>query len=356
MSTSASISSSSLQHITVLRQEAVDALQIQAAPQAGRPDRSQGHYVDATYGRGGHSNLILSQLSSAGRLTVFDKDPEAAAHARALQDPRLHFIHDSFAALANLPDASLDGLLMDLGVSSPQIDNAERGFSFRQDGPLDMRMDSSRGLSVADWLASADVQAIADVIKEFGEERFAWTIANKIVERRQSLGPLTRTLELAQLVATVVKREPGQDPATRTFQALRIFINRELQDLETALAESLRVLKPGGRLAVISFHSLEDRRVKNFIAEHAREQFDRLAPFAAPKPLLFKSMGRIKPTAAEIAANPRSRSAVLRVAERTEQVWQPVAGQGLASGRNKKAGTGKFQKAGSGRKLAEVSA
>jgi 16S rRNA (cytosine1402-N4)-methyltransferase len=315
------------QHRTVLLREAVAALNIQGTStlalsvgqSAPASARSGGHYVDATYGRGGHSGLILSQLAVAGRLTAFDKDPEAVAHGLGLQESRLHFIHDSFAALADMPAASVDGLLLDLGVSSPQIDNAERGFSFRHDGPLDMRMDSSRGMSVADWLASAEAQAITDVIRDYGEERFAWPIAKKIVEHRETNGPLTRTLELAKLVATVVKkREPGQDPATRTFQALRIFINRELADLEAALAASLHVLKTGGRLAVISFHSLEDRRVKQFIAEHSRDGFDRNAPFAPPKPLRLHAVARIKPSAAEIATNPRSRSAVLRVAERTE--------------------------------------
>lgn len=220
--------------------------------------------------------------------------------------------------MGELPDASADGILMDLGVSSPQIDQADRGFSFRFDGPLDMRMDTTRGQSVAEWLADAEVQQITDVIRDYGEERFAYPIAKAIVAHREAHGPLQTTTELADLVARVVKtREAGQNPATRTFQALRIFINAELVELEEALQASLRVLKPGGRLAVISFHSLEDRIVKTFIVRHSRHQVDRRAPFApVPEPLL-KAVARIKPGEAEVAANPRARSAVLRVAERT---------------------------------------
>jgi len=218
-----------------------------------------------------------------------------------------------------LPAASADGILMDLGVSSPQIDQADRGFSFRFDGPLDMRMDSSRGQSVAQWLADAEVQQITDVIRDYGEERFAFPIAKAIVAHREAHGPLETTTELANLVAKVVKtREAGQNPATRTFQALRIFINAELVELEQALQASLRVLKPGGRLAVISFHSLEDRIVKQFIAEHSKEVYDRRAPFATPKPMRLKALDRVKPSVAEVEANPRSRSAVMRIAERTE--------------------------------------
>jgi len=208
---------------------------------------------------------------------------------------------------------------MDLGVSSPQIDAPGRGFSFRFDGPLDMRMDTTRGESVAQWLASAEVGQIAEVIREYGEERFAGPIAKAIVARRQERGPVASTAELADLVAGAVKtREPGQNPATRTFQALRIFINAELEELRQALEASLALLQPGGRLVVISFHSLEDRIVKQFIAQHSKEVYDRRAPFAAPQPMRLRALDRIKPGAAEVVANPRARSAVMRVAERTE--------------------------------------
>lgn len=299
-------------HTTVLLNEAIEALQI-------NPD---GHYVDATYGRGGHSRLVLSQLSPRGRLTVFDKDPEAIAHARALADPRLAVHHEGFSALRDLPAAAADGVLMDLGVSSPQIDNPARGFSFRGDGPLDMRMDTTRGQSVAQWLEGADISTIAEVIRDHGEERFAVPIAKAIVARRQEGRPVASTAELAALVAGAVKtREPGQNPATRTFQAFRIFINAELEELQAALDASLQVLKPQGRLVVISFHSLEDRIVKQFIARHSREVVDRRAPgwmLQSPTPLALEALGRVRAGAQEVAANPRSRSAVMRVAQRTE--------------------------------------
>jgi len=214
---------------------------------------------------------------------------------------------------------------MDLGVSSPQIDNPSRGFSFRFDGPLDMRMDTTRGESVAEWLAYAESAQIAEVIRDYGEERFAVPIAKAIVARRQERGALSTTAELAQLVAGAVKtREAGQNPATRTFQALRIFINAELEELQQALKAALKVLKPGGRLVVISFHSLEDRIVKNFITQHSREVYDRRAPFAAPKPMALQAVARIKPSAAEVEGNPRSRSAIMRVARRTELPWAEV--------------------------------
>jgi len=211
------------------------------------------------------------------------------------------------------------GLLMDLGISSPQIDNPARGFSFRGDGPLDMRMDTTRGQSVADWLADASIDSMSEVIRDYGEERFAGQIAKAIDRRRSAQGALRSTAELAEVVAGAVKtREPGKDPATRTFQALRIFINAELEELGQALAASLKVLQPGGRLVVISFHSLEDRIVKQFIAQHSREVYDRRAPFAEPKAMHLKALGRIKPSEAEVTSNPRARSAVMRVAERTE--------------------------------------
>ena len=295
------------QHTTVLLSEAVDALDI-------KPD---GTYVDATFGRGGHSRLILSKLSPQGRLIAFDKDLDAIAAAQQIQDPRFSIRHQGFTHLGELEAGSIDGVLMDLGVSSPQIDNPARGFSFRNDGPLDMRMDTTRGQSVSEWLAEAEIQHIAEVIREYGEERFALQIAKAIDARRQERGVPTSTSELAQLVADTVKtREPGKDPATRTFQAFRIFINAELEELQQALSASLQVLRPGGRLAVISFHSLEDRIVKQFITQHSREVYDRRAPFAAPKVMDFKAIDRIKPSAAEVEGNPRSRSAIMRVAER----------------------------------------
>ena len=295
------------QHTTVLLSEAVDALDI-------KPD---GTYVDATFGRGGHSRLILSRLSPQGRLIAFDKDLDAIAAAEQIQDPRFSIRHQGFTHLGELDAGSIDGVLMDLGVSSPQIDNPARGFSFRNDGPLDMRMDTTRGQSVSEWLAEAEIQHIAEVIREYGEERFALQIAKAIDARRQERGVPTSTSELAQLVADTVKtREPGKDPATRTFQAFRIFINAELEELQQALSASLQVLRPGGRLAVISFHSLEDRIVKQFITQHSREVYDRRAPFAAPKVMDFKAIDRIKPSAAEVEGNPRSRSAIMRVAER----------------------------------------
>jgi 16S rRNA (cytosine1402-N4)-methyltransferase len=296
-------------HRTVLLNEAVAALRI-------LPD---GHYIDATFGRGGHSRLILSQLSAQGSLTAFDKDPEAVLEAASITDPRFSIRHQGFNQLIQLAPSSAAGLLMDLGISSPQIDNATRGFSFRGDGPLDMRMDTTRGQSVADWLADASVESMTEVIRDYGEERFAGPIAKAIDRARQERGPIGRTHELASIVAGAVKtREPGKDPATRTFQAFRIFINAELEELAQALAASLNILQPGGRLVVISFHSLEDRIVKQFIAEHAREIYDRRAPFAAPKAMHLKALGRVKPGEAEIVANPRARSAVMRIAERTE--------------------------------------
>lgn len=305
-------------HTTVLLNEAVEALFNKPDAQAGEPAPADGTYIDATFGRGGHSRLILSRLSPQGRLIAFDKDPMAIAEAQRIADPRFAIRHQGFRSLGELSSASAAGVLMDLGVSSPQIDDPGRGFSFRFEGPLDMRMDTTRGQSVAQWLATAETRQIAEVIRDYGEERFAGQIAKAIVARRQERGPISTTTELAQLVADTVKtREPGQNPATRTFQALRIFINAELEELQAALEASLDVLQPGGRLVVISFHSLEDRIVKQFIAQHAREVYDRRAPFAAPKPMKLKALERIKPSEAEVAANPRARSAIMRVAERT---------------------------------------
>ena len=306
-------------HATVLLNEAVDAL-FSSGTQPF-PDAADGSYIDATFGRGGHSRLILSRLSPQGRLIAFDRDPEAIAQATSgaaqINDARFSIRHAAFSQISTLPPASVNGLLMDIGVSSPQIDNPERGFSFRNDGPLDMRMDTTRGQSVAQWLETAEINQITEVIREYGEERFAGPIAKAIVARRQERGPISTTSELAQLVADAVKtREPGKDPATRTFQAFRIFINAELEELQAALEASLDVLAPGGRLVVISFHSLEDRIVKQFIAKHSREEYDRRAPFAAPKVMQLKSLGRVKPSDAEISGNARSRSAVMRIAQR----------------------------------------
>ena len=303
-------------HTTVLLEEAVDALLV--AGETADAARAGGTYVDATFGRGGHSRAILERLGPHGHLIAFDKDAEAVAEAARIQDARFSIRHQGFRDLGDLPPASVSGLLMDLGISSPQIDNPARGFSFRFDGPLDMRMDTSRGESVADWLATAEQTQIAEVIRDYGEERFAVPISKAIVARRAERGPIATTTELAEIVAGTVKtREPGKDPATRTFQAFRIFINAELDELQQALEASIGVLQPGGRLVVISFHSLEDRIVKQFIAKHSREVYDRRAPFAAPVVMKLHALERIRPSAAEVAGNPRSRSAILRVAERT---------------------------------------
>ena len=314
--------STSWTHTTVLLGEAVDALLgATAAEQQPSDAASTGSapvFVDATFGRGGHSRLILSRLAADARLIAFDKDLDALAEAATISDARFSIRHQGFSHLGELPAASVAGVLLDLGISSPQVDNPARGFSFRFEGPLDMRMDTTRGISVAEWLADAEVDTIAEVIREYGEERFAGPIAKAIVARRQARGPISTTTELAQLVADTVKtRESGQNPATRTFQAFRIFINAELEELQQALEATLKVLQPGGRLVVISFHSLEDRIVKQFIAKHSREVFDRRAPFAAPHIMQFNALARIKPSAAEVAGNPRSRSAIMRVAERT---------------------------------------
>ena len=303
-----------LTHTTVLLHEAVDALLGNGPPPKG-PART---FVDATFGRGGHTRLLLSRLGPKDRLLAFDKDPQAVAAAAQIEDPRFAIRHQGFEQLATLEPGSAAGILLDLGVSSPQIDDPARGFSFRHDGPLDMRMDTTRGQSVAQWLAEAPARQIAEVIRDYGEERFAGAIAKALVARRQERGAIASTAELAQLVADTVKtREPGQNPATRTFQAFRIFINAELEALQAALAASIDVLQPRGMLVVISFHSLEDRIVKQFIARHAREQVDRRVPFAPPTPLRLQALARVRPSAAEVAANPRARSAVMRVAQRT---------------------------------------
>lgn len=311
------MSAQELAHVTVLLHEAVDALAV-------KPD---GVYVDGTFGRGGHSRLILSKLGANGRLVVFDKDPQAIAVARQLAeaDKRVQVVHGGFSgfqvALKGLGIEAVDGALFDLGVSSPQIDDAERGFSFRYDAPLDMRMDTTRGQTAAQWLAEAGEEEIREVIRDYGEERFNSQIARAIVQQRQER-PILTTGQLAQLAAQTVRtRERGQDPATRTFQAIRIFINRELEEISSVLPQAAGYLKTGGRLAVIAFHSLEDRIVKQFIRRHSR-------PAPLPKWVMVRESERPEPplreigkaqraSAAETAANPRARSAVLRVAERT---------------------------------------
>ena len=298
----------------MLLAEAVQALVI----------REDGVYVDGTFGRGGHSRALLARLAPGARLVAFDRDPQAVAAALDLDDQRFAVVHTSFSAMARvLGDMGLDavdGVLLDLGVSSPQIDDPSRGFSFRADAPLDMRMDPTRGETAAEFLARADMRTLAEVIRSLGEERFAGPIARALVARREGGQPVRTTGELAALVARVVRtREPGQDQATRTFQALRIHVNAELEELQQALEAATALLRPGGRLAVISFHSLEDRIVKAFIARESREAVDRRAPFAPPtRPLRLVALGRHRPSPVEVQANPRARSAILRVAQRTE--------------------------------------
>ncbi|UCG99595.1 MAG: 16S rRNA (cytosine(1402)-N(4))-methyltransferase RsmH [Burkholderiales bacterium] len=305
-------------HLTVLLGPAVEYLVTDA----------DGVYVDATFGRGGHSRLILARLSARGRLIAIDRDPQASAAAVEIADPRFHFVHTRFsrlsATLASMDVTCLQGLLLDLGVSSPQIDVAERGFSWRADAPLDMRMDTSGGVTAAEWLASATVEELARVIRDYGEERFAAPIAKAIAARRDAGRPVTTTAELAAVVAGAIpvrgRGDAAQHPATRTFQALRIHINQELEELALVLEQAVALLASGGRLAVISFHSLEDRLVKRFIErhEHPERLLGRLPLRASelPSPRL-RTVARVKPDAAEVAANPRARSAVMRVAQRT---------------------------------------
>lgn len=306
------------QHTTVLLDEAVNGLNL----------RPNGIYVDGTFGRGGHSRLILSQLGPDGKLLAIDRDPQAIEAARAIDDPRFSIIHGPFSALTDYMAergliGRIDGILLDLGVSSPQLDDPLRGFSFMRDGPLDMRMDTSRGLSAADWLAKASAEDIAWVLKTFGEERFAKRIAHAIVETSKQ-SPMTRTHELAELIANASPfREKHKHPATRSFQAIRIYINSELEELERALDSALGVLAPGGRLSVISFHSLEDRLVKRFIRDHSRGP---RVPAGMPLTeaqiasqggqALLKAVGKLQPSELEVADNPRARSSVLRFAER----------------------------------------
>jgi 16S rRNA (cytosine1402-N4)-methyltransferase len=279
--------------------------------------------IDGTFGRGGHTQALLKELNSNARMISFDKDLDAIAVAKQINDPRLTIVHDSFAHMDQYAQAqSADGILLDLGISSPQVDEAHRGFSFRREGPLDMRMNTDQGLTASQWLEQAPQEEITHVIKTYGEERFAFQIAKAIVAKREEgLSPKTTT-ELASLVASVVRtREAGQDPATRTFQALRIFINRELEDLELGLKAALNLLKPGARLAVISFHSLEDRIVKQFLQAHAKVEVPRGLPVREkdlPKSVL-EIISRVKPSEAEIQGNPRARSAIMRVAEKRSE-------------------------------------
>jgi 16S rRNA (cytosine1402-N4)-methyltransferase len=304
-----------LAHATVLLNEAVEALHVKA----------DGVYVDCTFGRGGHSRLILERLGERGRLIALDKDPMAVAAARTIADARFRLEHSGFEhlgeVLRKLGVDRVDGVLLDLGVSSPQLDDEQRGFSFRFEAPLDMRMDTSGGQTAAEWLATAGESELAEVIRDYGEERFARQIARAIVAARQEQAIVT-TKQLSDIVAQCVRtREPGKNPATRTFQAIRIHINRELEELESVLPQCVDHLKAGGRMAVISFHSLEDRMVKQFMRDMA--QGDKL-PKSVPIRAAEVPQGRLrligKPVYAspeEVAANPRARSAVLRVAERS---------------------------------------
>ena len=311
------------QHLTVLLQEAINALAV----------KPSGTYIDGTFGRGGHSRAILERLGPNGRLLALDRDPQAVAAAREINDPRLTVVHHSFGELADAVRQTgietVDGVLLDIGVSSPQIDEGERGFSFRFDAPLDMRMDTTQGETAASFLAIAGIKEITEVIRNYGEERFAFQIAKKIVAAR-SERPLTTTGELAALVREAVwTREPGQDPATRTFQALRIHVNQELEQLALVLPQAIDVLADSGRLVVISFHSLEDRIVKRFMREQASvDNLPKNLPLRTidlPLPKLCLIGKPIKASAAEVTANPRARSAVMRVAEKKAMKQMPEA-------------------------------
>jgi len=314
-------------HVPVLLEQTIAALAI-------RPD---GVYVDCTFGRGGHSAAILARLGTGGRLVAIDRDPEAVAAAKRWQekvgDGRFSIGHARFSQLGEVLDSMgvdrVDGVLFDLGVSSPQLDEPSRGFSFREDGPLDMRMDPTQGMSASQWLHNASEQEIAEVVRTYGEERFAVPIAKAIAARCRDGGAeaLRTTGELARLVAGVVRRrqkrpEVGKDPATRTFQALRIFVNQELEELARGLEAAVERLRLAGRLAVISFHSLEDRIVKQFIALESGRTAARdpvRGTLAAGVRVRLRPVGRVLPDDAELSANPRARSAVLRVAERIDE-------------------------------------
>ena len=306
-------------HRPVLLAEAVTALMDGPLLQAQNL-RNNILVIDGTFGRGGHTQALLKQLDARARMISFDKDLDAIAVAKKINDPRLTIVHNSFAQMDQYAEPeSVDGILLDLGISSPQVDEAHRGFSFRRDGPLDMRMNTDQGQTAAEWLEQAPQEEITHVIKTYGEERFAFQIAKAIVAKREEGLPPKTTMQLASLVASVVRtREVGQDPATRTFQALRIFINRELEDLELGLKAALGLLKPGARLAVISFHSLEDRIVKQFLQAHAKVEIPRGLPVREkdlPQSAL-EIIGRVKPSDLEVAENPRARSAIMRVAEK----------------------------------------
>ena len=303
-------------HITVLLNEAVDALSI----------KPSGTYIDGTFGRGGHSRLVLSKLDKAGRLLAMDRDLAAIDTGKAITDARFKIEHRHFSEINQLAVdnhlTQVDGILLDLGISSPQIDEGERGFSFRFNAPLDMRMDQSRGKTVAELLATISEQLLGKVIKDYGEERFAKQVARAIIKERDDGRAITTTTQLAAIVASAIpKIEPGQNPATRTFQALRIYVNSELEELSLILPQCLNLLAAGGRLVVISFHSLEDRIVKRFIQnEQNRDDLPSKFPVKAkdlPQPRLLSVGKAIKPSAAEIKQNVRCRSAVMRVAERT---------------------------------------
>lgn len=304
-------------HKTVLLNEAVDALMI----------KSDGIYIDGTFGRGGHSRLILQKLGPNGRLIAIDRDPRAIQEANLINDSRLILIHGEFSNVKHYVEelgllGCIDGFLLDLGVSSPQLDDPERGFSFMRDGPLDMRMDITKGFSASEWLLDSNVEDIAWVLKTFGEERFAKRIASAIVEKNKQ-APLTRTLELASLIASASPvKDRNKHPATRSFQAIRIYINSELEEVEHALKSSLDILSDNGRLAVISFHSLEDRIVKQFMAKQSKgPEIPKGLPLTEEQIKQYgvcslKLLGKMKPSKDEIDANPRSRSAILRIAER----------------------------------------
>lgn len=313
---------SSPEHITVLLHEAVNGLAL----------KENGIYIDGTFGRGGHSRLILSKLSPNGRLIGVDRDPRAIAEAQKIQDPRFQVEHNSFSHIPEICEklnlvGKIDGILLDLGVSSPQLDEAERGFSFMKDGPLDMRMDTTQGLSAEEWLKQVSVEDLTWVLKTFGEERFAKRIATAIVDYNESAAKngtefLSRTSQLAELISQAVPfKDKHKHPATRSFQAIRIFINSELDELESVLNSALDMLAPEGRLSIISFHSLEDRMVKHFMKKQSKgEDIPKGLPLREDqiqRNLKLKVIGKaIQPSDAEIQANPRSRSAVLRVAER----------------------------------------
>jgi 16S rRNA (cytosine1402-N4)-methyltransferase len=307
--------SEELTHTTVLLEEAVEALAI-------KPD---GIYVDCTFGRGGHSARILQRLNQGGRLIALDKDMAAVTVAREWTDARFHIVHSGFTRLAEvlgeLGVERVDGILLDLGVSSPQLDEAARGFSFRFDAPLDMRMDTSCGMTAAQWLETVDEGLLTEVIRDYGEERFAKQIARALVAAR-AIQPIETTWQLVELVSKAVRtREAGKNPATRTFQAIRIYLNRELEELERVLPQCVALLNTGGRLVVISFHSLEDRMVKHFMRDLVEvDKLPRNVPIRASEvpPGKARLIGRaVRAGEAELQANPRARSATMRVAERS---------------------------------------